>query len=282
MPRRSVAVLVAVVLAVMASAAAYDALHTAQQKAYKNATITSVYILKGVVPQNESGGAAEAQGLIKPTRMPLQFVPPGAVTDLAAIRDRVAGANLPTGEILVSGMFVSLKSISSVAAERVPKGDVAVSVATDQVHSVAGLIQPGDKVDILVDIRGAQETFLYQSVPVLAVGTTLVPAPGSTSTAGHPTTVSQAGNVITFAVTRDAAARIALANNGGGGVTGGIYLALEAAGSGTMTTPTITGANLVPGGPSVSTSTISGSGPVPSGTTSGGIIEKGTSNALAP
>ena len=43
------------------------------------------------------------------------------------------------------------------AAQTVPKGDVAVSVSVDQVHGVAGLIQPGDKVDILVDLGGDQE-----------------------------------------------------------------------------------------------------------------------------
>ena len=208
MPRRSVAVLVAVGLAVIASAASYVALHTAQQKAYKNATLTSVYVLAGVVPENESGGAASSLGLIKSTRMPLQFVPPGAVTNLSAIRNQVAGSNLPRGEVVVAGMFVSLKAVPSVAAERVPRGDVAVSVSADAVHSVAGLIEPGDKVDILVDLAGNEETYLYQSVPVLAVGTTLVAAPGS-ATPGRTNAATQERNVITFAVTRDAAARIA-------------------------------------------------------------------------
>lgn len=275
MPRRSVAVLVAVVLAALASAATYDALHTAQQKAYKNATLTSVYVLTGVVPENESGAAASALGLIKTTRMPRQFVPPGVVTNLSVIRERVAGSNLPAGEIIVSGMFVSLKAIPGVAAERVPKGDVAVSVSTDQVHSVAGLVQPGDRVDILVDIRGEEETYLYQSVPVLAVGTTLVAAPGATSTAGH-NAPTEAGNVITFAVTRAAAARIALANNGGGGVSGGLYLALEAAGNPVTPAPTITGTNLVPGAPSGAAATIS------SGATGVGTSEKSTLSEKTP
>ncbi len=282
MPRRSVAVLVAVALAVIASAAAYVALHTAQQKAYKNATLTSVYVLTGVVPENESGAAASSLGLIKATRMPLQFVPPGAVTNLSDIRNRVAGSNLPRGEVVVAGMFVSLKAIPSVAAERVPRGDVAVSVSADQVHSVAGLIEPGDKVDILVNLAGRQETYLYQSVPVLAVGPTLVAAPGS-ATPGRTNAAPQARNVLTFAVTRDAAARIALASGSGGGVSGGIYLALEAPGNTAAPVPAITGANLVPSGPSAaSTPTITGSNSAHPGSGTGGISEKSTSNALAP
>ena len=95
-------------------------------------------------------------------------------------------------------MFVSPESIASVAAGRA-QGDVAISVSVDQVHAVAGLVQPGDKVDILVDINGNQETTLYQQVPVLAVGTTLVRTPGTASSA--QTTSTTTSNVITFAVT---------------------------------------------------------------------------------
>ena len=52
--------------------------------------------------------------------------------------------------------------------------------------------------------------------------------------------------MITFAVTPEAAARIALADSNGGGVTGGIYLALEAAGNPAAAPTTITSANLIP------------------------------------
>jgi pilus assembly protein CpaB len=279
-PKRSVAVVVAVVLATIASAGAYLGLRSAQQGADRNAAVTSVYVLKGLVPRNDSGAAAYAQGLIKATRLPRQFVPAGAVTNLSSIRDRVAGSDLPAGEIVVGGMFVSLTAIAGAAAQRVPPGDVAVSVSVDRVHAVAGLIRPGDKVDILVDIGGASETFLYQSVPVLAVGTTLVPAPG-TATAG-PGAATQAGNVITFAVAPAAAARISQANSGGGGVTGGVYLALAAPGNAVVAFTTITGANLIPGSETGPAPTISGVNPLPGNPTSGGRLPTGRTNEKAP
>jgi hypothetical protein len=113
------------------------------------------------------------------------------------------------------------------------------------------------------------------------VGTTLVAAPGS-ATPGRTNAATQERNVITFAVTRAAAARIALADSDGGGVNGGIYLALEAPGNTAAPTPAITGANLVPSGPTASASTITGSSAAHPGSATGGISEKGTSNALAP
>jgi pilus assembly protein CpaB len=259
-PRRSLAVVVAVVLAALASAAAYTRLHSAQQRADKNATPTAVYVLKGIVPRNESAAAAYLQGLITTTRLPLQFVPAGAVTNLSAIRNREAVYNLPAGEVVVNAMFVPPKANSSLAAETVPNGDVAVTVSVDQVHGVAGLIQPGDKVDILVNIHSETEAYLYQYVPVLGVGTTLVPVPGSTSTA-QTKADTQAADLITFAVPRPAATRIALANSGGGGVAGGLYLALVAARDATAAATIISGISFTLGGPTNVPTTVPTSNP---------------------
>jgi pilus assembly protein CpaB len=267
-PRKSLAVVVAIALAVVASAVADIGLHSAQKNAQKNAALTSVYVLKGAVPRNESVSAAYLQGLITSTRLPLQFVPAGAVTDLSQIRNHEAEYNLPAGQVVVDAMFVSPKAGTSLAAQTVPKGDVAVSVSVDQVHGVAGLIQPGDKVDILVDLEGDLETYLYQLVPVLAVGSTLVPGPHlktasvPTSSTSPGTSTSQSASVktegskviITFAVPPAAASTIALANSSGGGVSGGLYLALVASGDAAVSATTISGANLILGSPAGSAS----------------------------
>ncbi|MGD0379801.1 MAG: hypothetical protein ABSC30_07435, partial [Acidimicrobiales bacterium] len=61
-------------------------------------------------------------------------------------------------------------------------------------------------------------------------------------------TTATPSNLITFAVTPTAAARIALADSDGGGVTGGIYLALEAAGNTPTAPTTINSSNLIPAG----------------------------------
>src|SRR5580698_9535638 len=234
--KRTVVVAVAVAVGVVASVLSYVFLNNAQDNAY---------VITKPIPRTLSGTDAVNGGYLQEKKVPAEFRPTSAITRLSSIRDESANSNLPAGEIVVSGMFVSADTIASVAAETVPSGDVAISVSVDQVHAVAGLIKPGDKVDILLDLNGNQETYLYQQVPVLAVGTTLVPAPG-TAPSGAQTTATTTSNVITFAVTPAAAARIALADSDGGGVTGGIYLALEAAGNPAAAPTTITSANLIP------------------------------------
>jgi Flp pilus assembly protein CpaB len=253
-------VVVAIVLAVAASAATYAELHSAQQRADKNARLTSVYVVRAIVPRNESAAAAYLQGLITPTRLPLELVPAGAVTNLALIRTQEAEFNLPPGQVVVSAMFVPPQGNSSLAAQTVPKGDVAVTVSVNQTQGVAGLIEPGDKVDIIVNIDGDLETYLYQLVPVLGVNTTLVPLPKTASVAAQTKAATEASDLITFAVPRQAAARIALANSDGGGVSGGLYLALVGASDAAVAATTISGTNLIPG----SAINIGGSNPAPS------------------
>jgi pilus assembly protein CpaB len=243
--KRTVVVAVAVAVGVVASVLSYVFLNNAQNNAYHNAKLVNAYVITKPIPRTLSGVDAANGGYLQSKKVPAEFRPASAVTRLSSIRNEAANTNLPVGEIVVDGMFVSPETIASVAAETVPQGDVAISVSVDQVHAVAGLIQPGDKVDILIDINGNQETTLYQQVPVLAVGTTLVRTPGTASSA--QTTATTTSNVITFAVTPAAAARIALADSNGGGVTGGIYLALEAAGNPAAAPTSITSANLIPG-----------------------------------
>jgi Flp pilus assembly protein CpaB len=157
-------------------------------------------------------------------------------------------------------MFVPPQGNSSLAAQTVPKGDVAVTVSVNQTQGVAGLIEPGDKVDIIVNIDGDLETYLYQLVPVLGVNTTLVPLPKTASVAAQTKAATEASDLITFAVPRQAAARIALANSDGGGVSGGLYLALVGASDAAVAATTISGTNLIPG----SAINIGGSNPAPS------------------
>jgi len=152
----------------------------------------------------------------------------------------------------------------SAAAEALAPGDVAVTVSVTQAHGVAGLIAPGDKVDVLADI-GAQESYLYQGVPVLAVGTTL-----ATSTA---TTLpgAQATFLVTLAV--PPAARAVLADSTSGGVNGGVYLALDANGNAPVSGTTITGSNLIPGMTTQPPATVGGTTPAPAAPTGGGTYE---------
>src|SRR5207237_1543476 len=94
-------------------------------------------------------------------------------------------------------------------------GQVAISIQVDQIHGVANLIVPGDKVNILAAAPDG-ERFLFQNVNVIAIGSTPAPQPGeTTATTAAPAT---SAGLMTFAVPPAAAAKISVAQ--------GIYLTL--------------------------------------------------------
>jgi pilus assembly protein CpaB len=186
--------------------------------------------------------------LVKRGEIPQQYVPSDAITDLASIRNDVAATDLVAGQILESDLFVSPTSrvAASATAQAIPKGDVAISVSVDAVHGVAGLIRPGDLVDILIQASPGVEQFLYQNVDVLAVGTSVAPSGVATAQSSTPTTTPPASGsgLLTLALPADAAARIALAQSGG--VTGSLYLALVPPGSAASQMAPIDHSNLIP------------------------------------
>ena len=219
--------------------------------------MTTVYVATAPIPRGSSGATILSQGLVKQAQIPTQFRPADALEDLAAIRSEVTAANLSTGAVLSSGLFLSpsVNPASSTVAAAIPKGDVAISVSVDPVHGVAGMVQPGDLVDLLVE-TGGSEQFLYQNVQVLAVGTALYPLsrPTTIGVTSPPTTVAPAGNqgLITFALPPDAAQRIALVQSGGGGVTGSLYLALVPPGNNPSQVAPLASQNLIPVNPAPS------------------------------
>ena len=264
-PSRGLTVLVATVLGVVGGITAYLGLHSAQQKVFRHAKAASVYVVRAQVPRDDTGATAYDHGLIVRSAMPVKYVPVGAVTDLADIDDRVADANLPVGTVVTHAMFVSASSNPGAAAQSVPPGDVAVSVSVTQSEGVAGMVQPGDKVDVLVNVKSGEEAFLFQDVPVLAVGQTLVPPPSSAPSAAAPATTGPTNDLITFALTPAAAAHIPPAKADTEGITPGVYLALDAANTTTPASTTVIAPNLIPG--------------VPRGSGSSGTGSKGTGSS---
>lgn len=244
-------VAVALVLALVAGGAAYLYLRNVQARAYHNAKLTHVYVATQNIARGTSAALLVSDGLVKQAEIPEQFKPVDAVTDLATLQGQVAEANLAPGEVLASGLFTSPVAAYSTASAAIPKGDVAITVSVDPVHDVAGLVQPGDEVDVMVEINNHTERFLYQDVPVLAVGSTVsqptsaAPAVASATPTTTPPASSGSG-LITFAVPPPAAERIAFAESGGGGVSGSLYLALVPPNNHPKAQPAISHGNFIP------------------------------------
>lgn len=195
----------AVLVAALAAFANYAYLKSVQDRAYHNAERLRVFVVAKDIPKGQPGETAIQQEFIKTNEIPREFRPGTAITDTTTIRGKVAITNLSVGQVVVDGMFVDPKVAQVTFAQRIPSGQVAVTVQVDSVRGVAGLLVPGDRVNILAK-DGASEKVLFQNVTIIAIGTTAAPQAGESTAAVNP-----GSGLITFAVPPQAASKIALA-----------------------------------------------------------------------
>ena len=243
-PKRTIIVVAAIVVALVAGGLTYLFLHNAQQNAYNNAKLEPAYVVTKAVPRGLAGADAVNGKYFSQKSIPVEVRPTSSVTDLAAIQGKTAIANFPVGQVLVDGMFVSAAQAAATFSQVIPAGDVAVTVSVDSVHAVANLPQPGDKVDMLIS-QGGNETYLLQNIDILAIGTSTA---GSTTTAGATTatTTINTSGLYTFAATPTNAERIALAQQAGMG----IYLLLVPANNPVVSVAPYNPGNILNGPPS--------------------------------
>ncbi|HZU78358.1 MAG TPA: Flp pilus assembly protein CpaB [Acidimicrobiales bacterium] len=236
--RRTVVVVAAVIVGLAAAGLSYYFLNNAQNRAFNNAKLEPAYVVTKAIPRGLTGNDAVNGGYFTAKKIPVEIRPVTAITDLAVIAGKTAIANFPVGQVLVDGMFLSPSQQAVTFSQLIPAGQVAVSVSVDQVHGVANLPQPGDKVDILVNIGGA-ENFLLQNVLILAIGQT------TTGQSGTVTTTPTSAGLFTFAATPANAERIALAEQ----ESLGIYLLLVPPGNPVASVPGVNSGNVLNGSP---------------------------------
>ena len=147
---------------------------------------------------------------------PKSNLPAGVFTKRSQVLGR--GVILPVnkGEFLLPSKLAPLNAGSGLPS-LIPTGMRAVSVRVNDVVSVAGFVQPGSRVDVMLTGNAGtgerQTTTVLTNVAVIAVGKNLERAPG-----GEASTAP----VITLLVSPDDAQKLALA-----GQEGRIQLALR-------------------------------------------------------
>jgi len=222
--RRTVILIAAVVVAAIAAVAVYSYLSTVQERANKDAKLVKVFVVKKDITKGLPGEQALAEGYVKPDEINVKFRPSSAITDVNIIRGKIALTNLAANQVVVDGQFVDPKVAQVSSAQRIPTGSVAVTIQVDQVRGVANLIQPGDRVNLMVRDPEGSQRFLYQNANVLFVGSQAALQPGETTATTQPgQQQTQGSGLITLAVKPDAALRIAFV---AGQEENTIYLAL--------------------------------------------------------
>jgi Flp pilus assembly protein CpaB len=261
--RRTLITIAAVAVGAIAVFLIYGYVGSVKDEAFGEAERVKVYVVKQQVAKG-TYGEETATGLIVEDEIPKKFFPPNAIRSIDDIGGKVAIADLAVNQIVTTDMFADPAVVSATFADRLEKindeDQVAITINVDQVRGVAGLLQPGDYINILNtavcdaeagvgngegESEGAtpegegeaagggscggsilfqqQARYVYQKAQILAVGQTPVALPGEVSAAAEEegaAPVAGASGLITFIVPAKAAQYIASME------PGNIYLTL--------------------------------------------------------
>lgn len=148
--------------------------------------------------------------------LPEAWAPQGAVTpeQFDAVAGSVVGVAMRAGEPLLHAAVSSPESAG--LSSRVREGIRAMTISVDEVNAISGMLQPGDRIDLMLSARlppggpaGSQEVSrpLLQDVVVLATGRQIRP--------GQDDRQARAYTTITVEVRPEQAQRLVVAQRVG-------------------------------------------------------------------
>jgi pilus assembly protein CpaB len=219
----------AIVLGGIAAFAAFGYLSAVQRQAEAGSVMTDVLVAKQDIPRGTDANGLLSSGMVETTKMPLRYVPSGAVSSLRALTDMVLAVPVTKGEVITTARFQYPSEAG--LAFGVPTGFVAVTVPVNDSRGVARLVKAGDRVAVLATVGGKssgdeQTRIIISGARLLAVGrsTGAEPPVQTSSTDGSLSGSSSAANAadtVTLAVSSTDAERLVFVAE-----TGGIWLAL--------------------------------------------------------
>jgi Flp pilus assembly protein CpaB len=135
---------------------------------------TPVLVAQQLIEQGASGDSVGADGRFKTTEVPRDQLKEGALTDAAALRGKVAVADILPGQQLTADDF---KGAGRGIVTKLAADQRAITVSLDSAHGLVGKVGKGDHVDVLsgfmLDSGAGRERpvlhVLMEDVLVLAV-----------------------------------------------------------------------------------------------------------------
>lgn len=233
--RRTLILIGAVVIGGLAAFLTLNYVKGVESDSAEQNQLVEVLVASGPIAKGTSADEAIATQVIAPAKRRRADLPANVVTRDAEISGQVAAVGLGGGEIITSMMFVADNALSGSKGTSLDKGNVAVTISVDGAAGVAGLVQPGDSINIMARTvtSGAEGSglsttvdaptnddwwltkpyvYAFQDVKVLAVGTNLgepVANAAATDPNAAPAAAAPASNLLTVQLPPDKAILLA-------------------------------------------------------------------------
>jgi pilus assembly protein CpaB len=157
-------------------------------------------------------------------RIEAASAPQKVVVNPSAIFKRVAKLQIPAGQILHESLLAESGAAAGLPGV-IPPGFRAMTIEINEFTGVAGLLEPGNHIDVLArvsepDNAGQSTRTIVQNIPILAVGASLMnkqatgeAPPVSPIIADAPPPTKQMARSVTLLVTPEDAEKIDLATS---------------------------------------------------------------------
>jgi Flp pilus assembly protein CpaB len=205
MGRRTLVLIVALLLAGIAAFAVWQFLSNVEEEKEAELLLRAVYrVSGGTITEGTEGSLVLSQERAVASEEETRFLPDNAIGTLeeltATLTGRVAAGPISNNSILTTDQWVELTADIKPLAERIPEGKQAITIGVDNIQGVNGFIEAGDRINVIVTLTApieqiaeeviASETltpdelqaledeleqgiisrFVLQGLPVLAVG----------------------------------------------------------------------------------------------------------------
>lgn len=170
---------------------------------------TAVLVAQQDIPKGSLIESAPLEASVIPNK----FVQPQAVTSLSRVLGMVTVADISKGEQISLTKLAAPKQAGGGLAGVTPAGKRAISIAVDNLASLAGMIKPGDYVDVIATLQipvqnpegqqGSQIAVLplFQNVLVLAIGQNTGGPVSQAGRKGETVDTSAGSPLVTLALT---------------------------------------------------------------------------------
>jgi Flp pilus assembly protein CpaB len=227
--RRTLILIGAIVIGGLAAFLTMNYVRGVENENAEQNQLVEVLVATGPITKGASADEAIATKLVAPDERRRADLPAAAVSRNAEIAGQVAAVDLSGGEIITSTMFVAETDMTGSKSTSLDKGNVAITISVDEAAGVAGLVQPGDSINILAQVKPADSgdgessglqaqgegyglstpsVYAFQDVRVLAVGQSLG-EPVAAGEGGEAASSGGGSGLITVQLPPDQAALLA-------------------------------------------------------------------------
>lgn len=160
MRSRGVVVVLALILATIATGAVFLYSRGVRQDAIKGGDLRDVIVSKVDIPANTELDELIAASQFELLQVPVDAVVSGAVTDLSQLRGQRNGAFILAGEQIPLSRVQSGEIPGGVLG--IPEGHQAISVTLDGPRAISGALAGGDNVTIYATFEGVKITLVQK------------------------------------------------------------------------------------------------------------------------